>query len=147
MKGFEDIKSAEEAIQRFGRKPEARPEPTESPHETRLDVRVGKVPRSKFGAVKTTVDGITFDSKKEAGRYATLRMLEKGGLISHLELQPRYECIVNGVLVCVYRGDFKYTDELGTVVEDVKSEATKTPVYRLKAKLMVACHGVVIFET
>lgn len=44
---------------------------------------------SKYKAKKTKVDGITFDSKKEAERYRQLKMLENAGHISDLELQKK----------------------------------------------------------
>lgn len=106
--------------------------------------------RSKYGAVRTTIDGITFASKAEARRYQELRLLEKAGQIHWLELQPRYPLIVSGYKVGEYRGDFKYATLgrdgcLTEIVEDVKG--VKTPVYRLKAKLMKALHGIEIRET
>lgn len=104
--------------------------------------------RSKFGNRWTEVDGIKFQSQAEATRYSELRLLEKAGLISGLELQPRYNIHVNGHHVCQYRGDFRYVDEFGkTVVEDVKSKHTRTlPVYSLKKKLMKAVYGIDIVE-
>lgn len=48
---------------------------------------------SKYGARKTVVDGITFDSKKEANRYRELKLLEKAGKISNLKLQVPFELI------------------------------------------------------
>ena len=45
---------------------------------------------SKYRAVKTTIDGVVFDSKKEAARYVELKLCEKYGYISNLELQPKY---------------------------------------------------------
>ena len=54
---------------------------------------------------------------------------------------------MNGALIATYVADFRYRARDGAVVvEDVKSEPTKTPVYRLKAKLVAALHGVVISE-
>ena len=64
--------------------------------------------RSKYGNVKTVVDGITFDSKAEARRYAGLRALVANGIISDLELQPSFVIDVNGVKICTYRADFAY---------------------------------------
>ena len=64
--------------------------------------------RSKFRAVRTTVDGITFASKAEARRYQELRLLEKAGVITELELQPRYQLAVNNMDICEYRADFTY---------------------------------------
>ncbi len=103
---------------------------------------------NKYRAVKTEVDGIMFDSKREAARYMELVLLEHSGQISRLELQPEYKCIVDGKLICTYRGDFRYFTELESVVEDVKSPYTaKNPVYRLKKKLVEALYaGVKIRE-
>ena len=43
--------------------------------------------RNKFRAVKTTIDGITFDSKREASRWSELLLLERAGEIRNLERQ------------------------------------------------------------
>ena len=87
---------------------------------------------TKYKAKKTVVDGITFDSMKEAKRYGVLKMMEKSGVIRNLELQPSFDCYVNQVKVCTYKADFK---------------GFKTAVYKLKKKLVEACHiGVKIEE-
>lgn len=109
---------------------------------------------TKYRAIKTTVDGITFDSKREANRYGTLKMMEKSGIITHLQLQPQFDCFVNQVKVCTYKADFQYIMPNGRglqgqegcmVVEDVKGFAT--PIYKLKKKLVEACYpGVKIEE-
>ena len=104
---------------------------------------------SKYHAVPTEIDGIRFASKAEARRYQELSLLESGGAIRELELQPAYDLIVNGVKVGRYVGDFRYWDNERNVavVEDVKGgNATKTPVYRLKRKLVQAIHGITISE-
>jgi hypothetical protein len=101
--------------------------------------------RNKYGAKKTVVDGITFDSKREAKRYGELKLMERAGYIANLQLQPRYDFVINGVKCGFYKADFKYSDELGVRVEDVKG--MKTPVYRLKKKLMKALHDIDILET
>ena len=46
--------------------------------------------KSKYSNKKVNIDGITFDSKKEANRYKELKILENLGKISNLELQPVY---------------------------------------------------------
>ena len=66
---------------------------------------------SKFKAVKTEVNGILFDSKKEAKRYSQLKLLEKAGEITQLELQPVFQCIVKEKKICSYRADFRYFDK------------------------------------
>lgn len=103
----------------------------------------------KYGNEKHEVDGILFDSRKEAKRYGELKIMLKAGEIGLLELQNEYALKVEGKRVCKYKADFVYlvmsTGE--TVVEDVKSVATrKLPVYRLKKKLMKAIFGIEIKE-
>jgi len=111
--------------------------------------------RNKFGAVKTTVDGITFDSKLEAKRYGELKLLLKAGKIFALELQPEYPIVVETpsgevVIVGVYKADFRYKHYVNglatpaTQIEDTKG--MKTPVYRLKKKLVEAQRGITITE-
>jgi hypothetical protein len=99
---------------------------------------------SKYRAVRTTVDGITFASKAEARRYQELKMLVKAGVIGDLRLQPRYPFVVNRVKIGAYVGDFLYERDGVEIVEDVKG--VLTPVYRLKKKLMKAIYGIEIQE-
>lgn len=103
----------------------------------------------KYRNVKTVVDGITFDSAKEARRYGELKLLERSGRISGLEVQPAFRIVVNDCLICTYKADFRYVTDTphasGVVVtEDVKG--MQTPVYRLKKKLMLAVHGISVVE-
>lgn len=93
---------------------------------------------NKYNAQRTTVDGITFASKKEAGRIGELKLLERAGHIRNLELQPKFPLVVNGVKVCTYIADAAYFEKNARVVEDVKSGPTKTPAYRIKRKLLLA---------
>lgn len=102
----------------------------------------GRRSANKYRAVKTAVDGITFDSKAEAKRYTELKMLERSGLISKLKLQPRYELLssyTNGngrkVRAMHYIADFEYYDheKKRMIIEDVKGH--KTREYLLKKKL------------
>ncbi len=101
---------------------------------------------SKYNAVRTEVDGFIFDSKAEARRYSELKLAEQAGEITALELQPKFSIDINGKHICTYIADFKYTDNRTgrTVIEDVKG--VKTPVYRLKKKLVEALHGITIQE-
>ena len=102
----------------------------------------------KYGAKPTEADGIRFDSKAEARRYYELKLMEKAGLIVNLELQPRFDFVVNGQKLprTFYKADFRYLDveTNEVVVEDVKGMIT--PIYSLKKKLMKACHGIEIKE-
>ena len=100
--------------------------------------------KNKFNAKKTEVDGIVFDSKAEAKRYTELKLLEKANVISDLRLQPKFDCVVNGKKICTYRADFDYYEADKYVCEDVKG--FKTPVYRLKKKLVEALFEVIIIE-
>ena len=96
---------------------------------------------NKYGNVKTTLDGITFDSKLEASRYAELKLLERAGEIQQLQLQPKFTLQdafeKNGkkYRAIVYIADFMYFDNQKRkwIVEDTKG--MKTDVYELKKKL------------
>lgn len=98
---------------------------------------------NKYKNRKTKVDGIEFDSLKEARRYQELKLLVRGGAIKDLELQPVFELIPTQrhegktVRKANYIADFKYTDiQRGiVVVEDVKG--FKTDVYKLKKKMFL----------
>ena len=94
--------------------------------------------RGKYNNVKIEIDGFKFDSKKEAKRYGELKLLVMGGEVFNLELQPKFPCVVNGVKVCTYIADFRYSARGGDVIEDVKG--MKTRVYRLKKKLVEALY-------
>ena len=116
----------------------------------------------KYGNKKVIVDGITFDSRKEARRYRELKLLERAGQIQHLELQKEFELIPTqreadtvGVRGGVKRGkviehsvkykaDFVYTENGKTVVEDTKGMRTKD--YIIKRKLMLWVHQIRIRE-
>ncbi len=102
------------------------------------------MPRNKFGAKKQSVDGIVFASRKEARRYQQLKLLERAGKITGLELQPPFVITINGVKCFTYKADFAYFEDNKRVVEDVKG--VKTPVYRLKKKCVEAMYGFQIVE-
>lgn len=90
--------------------------------------------RNKFNAKKTELNGIIFDSQKEARRYSQLLLLERAKEIKDIELQPRFELIINDKPVkirskgfpngrkCSYKADFRYYDNKTqqVVVEEVK---------------------------
>lgn len=101
---------------------------------------------SKYRNRKVVIDGVTFDSKAEASRFGTLKLRERIGEITDLELQVRFPLVVNGTKVTTYVADFRYR-EVSTgavIVEDVKG--VRTPVYKLKKKLMQAVHGIEVVE-
>lgn len=120
----------------------------------------------KYGNKKITVDGVTFDSKKEYLRWCELRLLERAGQIADLQRQVKYELIPaqyeeferystktgkrlkNGTRCvekeCSYIADFVYQQNGQTVVEDTKGY--RTEAYIIKRKLMLHIHGIRIRE-
>lgn len=122
----------------------------------------------KYHNKKIVVDGIKFDSKKEAARYKELKTLERAGIIQDLQRQVKYVLIPvqyehtgkiyvkgkdkgkpkKGKLIereCAYYADFVYSKKSGElVVEDTKG--MRTPDYIIKRKLMLYVHGIRIVE-
>lgn len=100
--------------------------------------------KSKYRNIKVVVDGIKFDSKKEANYYGLLKLKLKSGLISDLKLQVKFK-----LLSFSYIADFVYLDNelMRLEVIDVKSRFTKTmPVYKMKKKAMFNELGIKIKE-
>lgn len=105
--------------------------------------------RGKYRNVKTTIDGIVFDSKREGARYCALLLLERFGKIKDLQTKTpdcKFALCVNNHLICHYVADFVYYDveTQQMVVEDTKGFRTRE--YILKKKLMKAIHGISIAE-
>lgn len=127
---------------------------------------------NKYRNKKTMVHGMEFDSAKEAKRYQELYLMGKCGYISDLQRQVKfelvpaqYEYVETGEVylvgirkgmpktkkVCVekavcYIADFVYMENGKMVVEDTKSEATRTKEYIIKRKLMRHLHGITVKE-
>ena len=117
---------------------------------------------NKYLNKKTVVDGITFDSRKEASRYRELKILESAGEISNLRCQEKFVLIPaqrepdiigvrggvkKGKVIekeCCYLADFVYDEDGQTVVEDTKGFRTKD--YVIKRKLMLYFYGIKIKE-
>ena len=104
--------------------------------------------RPKYGNKKVTVQGIKFDSKWESERYLYIKSLERAGRVRNLELQVRFNLLVNDQKICAYIADFRYEKENAngdweTIIEDAKG--VETPEFKLKKKLMKACLGIEIF--
>ena len=117
---------------------------------------------SKYHSKKITINGITYDSKKEVQRHMELLLLERAGAISDLSRQIEYVLIpaqrepdrvgVRGGIIkgktieqaVKYVADFVYTEDGKTVVEDTKGVKTKD--YIIKRKLMLYIHGIRIKE-
>lgn len=123
--------------------------------------------KSKYGNRKATVDGITFDSRREARRYCELKLMLKAKEITDLQLQVKFELIPEqrepaterykagknkgefkpGKLIekpIVYIADFVYKQNGEMIVEDAKG--LKTREYIIKRKLMRYIHGISIKE-
>ena len=113
---------------------------------------------SKYNSRKTVMNGIPFDSKKEARRFGELLLLERSGEIKDLKLQPEFTIqeafkTTHGETVRAvrYRADFSYLRRVKEgvdtrwepVVEDVKGYRTKD--YEIKRKLMLG-QGVKVVE-
>ena len=114
------------------------------PYNTRFKFKKS----SKFGAKKTRVDGITFDSKWESERYGQLKAMERGGIVTDLKLQFKYDIVINDIKICKYIADFVYKEEspdgkIREIVEDAKG--FETPEFKLKKKLMKAVHNIDIY--
>ena len=108
---------------------------------------------SKYGNKKTEIDGITFDSKKEANRYADLKICERCGIIKNLQRQVKYT-LIRGQRWrsdgkkhrdTIYIADFVYEDMDGNIiVEDVKG--FRTDAYRIKRELMKMLYDIEVQE-
>lgn len=125
---------------------------------------------NKYQAIKTCVNGIEFDSRKEARRYQELLLLERAGVIQNLKRQEKfllipsqYETVETGEYyqtgskkgtpktkeVCVekavvYVADFTYIEDGKKVVEDTKGVKTKD--YIIKRKLMLYMNKIKVKE-
>lgn len=104
---------------------------------------------NKYHAKKTTFNGIKFDSKHERDRYVELALMEKAKAIQDLKCQVSFPLIKKSShgREIKYIADFVYYENGKMVVEDTKSPATRTPVYRLKKRLMAEIYDIEIKET
>lgn len=112
----------------------------------------GRRKRAKYGNKKVFADGIWFDSRKEWQRYTELVLALNSGLITKLQIHPKFELVVNGTKVGNFVADFSYSVVFPSdgpskiIVEDVKSRPTMTAVYRLKKRLLRALFGIDVQE-
>ena len=117
----------------------------------------GMKSKNKYGAKKVMIDGIQFDSRKEANRYCELKLLERCGAITDLELQKEFELIpaqrIDGKVVeraVKYKADFVYKENGKIIVEDVKGYRDPSSAgyakFVLKRKLMLFVHGIRVRE-
>lgn len=132
--------------------------------------------KNKLNNRSITIDGITFQSIREGNRYCELKLLQKAGIISDLELQKPFElipaqyktvetgeyykigakkgqpktkqvCIEQSV---VYNADFVYKQDGETIVEDAKGfkdpSSSTYAKFVIKRKLMLWIHGIMVKE-
>lgn len=106
---------------------------------------------AKYGNRKVIYDGIEFDSIKECQRYCELKLMQRAGVISDLQMQVPFELIptqrIDGKVVeraVNYIADFVYKQDGQKVVEDTKG--FRTEKYIIKRKLMLYIHGIRIRE-
>lgn len=99
---------------------------------------------SKFGNTKVEYDGHKFDSKKECEYYKQLKVFEKAGQISNLELQPvfllqeKYRDVQGkAVREITYIADFRYIETCSGKSITIDVKGLKTEVYKLKKKLLL----------
>lgn len=96
------------------------------------------VSTNKYRAAGIRVDGIWFDSRKEANRYNILKVAQASGYISNLKVHPRYviteACEVQGVKqqAVTYAPDFEYEHEGQLITEDVKGMVTDEARRKIK---------------
>jgi hypothetical protein len=116
-----------------------------------MPVRLSR--QSKYHAKPCWIDGIRFASQREGKRFLDLRLLERAGEITELELQPRFELhtlspIGEVVTVGKYTADFRYRRVVDQqrVVEDSKSPASRTEAYQLRKRMVEAEYGIRISE-
>lgn len=107
---------------------------------------------SKYHNRKICVDGIRFDSVREANRWMELRLMERAGAIRNLRRQVPFELIpkqrISGRVhpAIKYVADFVYLDEKGNqVVEDVKG--VRTALYVMKKRQLLWLYGIEVLET
>jgi len=88
--------------------------------------------RNKYGAKKTQVGEIKFDSKKEANRWQELQVLERCGAISNLQRQVKIELMGQYRPLYTrtgrkmrYTADFSYIEDGVEVIEDCKGTWTR----------------------
>lgn len=101
---------------------------------------------NKLNARKVEVDGITFDSRKEAKHYLFLKERVKAGEITGLRVHPRYSLVIDGKKICGFWPDFEFVEDGVRKVQDVKGMKFGVPfqLFRVKAKLFEALYGITV---
>lgn len=98
---------------------------------------------NKFNASKTTVDNITFDSKREAAYYSELKIREKAGEVTGVEMQRPFALLGgNGMLMATFKADFCFWDNTAGRFRCIDVKGFDTPVGKLKRKMMKGLLGI-----
>lgn len=99
----------------------------------------------KYGNKTCFVDGIRFDSRREADYYGELKLQKRAGIILDFERQVTFELAVNGQKICAHRVDFYVTLPGGKKeVREVKGYATAE--WEIKRKLFEALHSEIPYK-
>lgn len=120
-------------------------------HATPITARV-KTRAPRYTAKRQWFDGLWFGSQAELRRYKDLKLMQSAGEIEGLEVHPRFDLYVCGILLGFIELDFAYLALPARVMvhEDVKdpkkNSSTRTPIYRWKARHLRAEHGIEITE-
>lgn len=117
---------------------------TVSAREFRASLSAKPAKPRKYRNVPKVVDGLSFDSTGESQRWGDLQNLQRAGKIRSLERQVPFVLTANGKVIGKIVVDFTYWRGLEFVAEDFKSPATITPLFKFKAKMLEAVHGVTI---
>ena len=116
------------------------------------EFRRHKTKKSKYGNRASEYGGAIYASKKEALYAKHLDILRKAvsdtDRVIAWQAQVPYEIWVRHKFICKYLLDFKvyYADGRIECIDIKGGNATKTPIYRLKKKLVEAIHCIVIKE-
>jgi hypothetical protein len=101
--------------------------------------------RNKYGAQSSWIDGIRFASKAEAKYYMTLKLRERLGEVTGVELQRPYVVLgPKGQVVCTYVSDFTFWDVKEQRVRIVDVKGVSTPYFKLKKRVVEAFLGIQI---
>lgn len=110
---------------------------------------------------RRTADGVVFDSETEMNHYFNLKALQNRGLISKLQIHPKFILMVNEIEITTYKPDFSFINQTcaswlpnQVVIQDVKGwkKSAKTGKllprvdreFHIKVKLMMACFGLTV---
>lgn len=104
---------------------------------------LAKPKRSKYGNKKVMLDGLLFDSKREAAYYSELKIREKAGEVTGVEMQRPFALLgSNGMLIATFRADFCFWDNTAGRFRCIDVKGFDTPVGKLKRKMMKGLLGI-----